>query len=79
VPKIAKELREKLRSTSLEDNREFFNSNTRRKDIPAKSGYYIGYLVAEELAKKYSLAELSRLEGKKLSDEIEQVLVKLEQ
>ena len=77
VPKLAKEIHQKLYSTSREDDAGFFNMTTKRKDIPAKSGYYIGSLVAEELAKKYTLMELARLQGKPLTEEIEAVLTKM--
>jgi hypothetical protein len=78
LPKLAGELRAKLDSKSPEDYRDFFFGNSKREDIPARSGYYVGYLVARELARDRSLPELARLRGKPLREAIEAALRKLE-
>jgi len=78
LPKLAGELRGKLDSKSPEDYQNFFFGNSKREDIPARSGYYVGYLVARELARDRSLPELARLHGKPLRDAIEGVLRKFE-
>jgi TorA maturation chaperone TorD len=78
LPKLAGELRAKLDSKSPEDYQTFFLGNSQRKDLPARSGYYVGYLVARELGRTRSLPELARMQGRPLRDAIEVVLRQLE-
>jgi uncharacterized protein YjaZ len=78
LPRLAQEIREKLDSESRDDYRDFFLGNTPRKDIPPRSGYYIGYLVVEKLARGRSVQELARLGGPQLRTLIEQALRELE-
>jgi hypothetical protein len=54
-----------------------FGGNTGGR-FPRRSGYYVGSLIADQLAKKYSFAELCRLEGSKLKSEMEGALRELE-
>ena len=42
----------------------------RNRPIPRRSGYYIGMLVAQQLAKKYTFAQMCRLAGPHLRAEI---------
>ncbi len=75
LPQLTKMLRDKLDSVSREDIRDFFFiDDDRRKDIPARCGYYVGMLIAEELANKYHLRELARLQGQELRHEIGEAL-----
>jgi hypothetical protein len=47
-------------------------------ETPQRSGYYIGYLVAEKLSKRHSLPELAHMSLLQLKPEIEQALQELE-
>jgi hypothetical protein len=78
MPKLVKELRENLDSTSMDSVRNFLSGSPISKDIPARCGYYIGMLVARELNRKHSLRELARLRDQQLRREIETVLIKIE-
>jgi hypothetical protein len=78
LPKLAAELRARLDSKSPEDYKTFFLGHSQRTDIPARSGYYVGYLVARELGRTHSLPELARLRGPPLREAIESVLRQLE-
>jgi len=78
MPKLAKELRENLDSTSTDTFMNFLSASPKRKDIPARCGYYIGMLVARELNRKHSLRELARLRDQRLRKEIEVALIKIE-
>ena len=78
MPRLAGELRARLDSKSREDYQSFFLGNPQREDIPARSGYYVGYVVARELGRTRSLPELARLRGKPLHDAIDGVLRQLE-
>lgn len=46
-------------------------------EIPPRSGYYIGYKIAEELGKKKSLQKLTQLTGENLRKQMKSVLKKL--
>ncbi len=73
---LAKAVRKNLNTNSDEDiTKFFFNPYT---EFPTNSGYYIGMKVVAEIAKGYSLADLVRLEGDQLYNEIEKALNKLE-
>ncbi len=78
LPQLARELRTRLDSKSPEDYKTFFLGHSQRKDIPARSGYYVGYLVARELGRTHSLPELARLQGRPLRDAIDGVLRQFE-
>jgi hypothetical protein len=78
LPKLAAELRAKLDSKTSEDYQAFFLGNTPRKDIPARSGYFVGYQVARELARTRTLAELAHLHGPGLRTALEEALRRLE-
>jgi len=78
LPKLAKLLRERLDSERDTDYATFFLGNTVREDVPARSGYYVGYRVVERLAGNRPLAELARLKGPALRHEIEAALRELE-
>ncbi len=45
-----------------------------RAGWPSRSGYYLGYLIAENLGRTHSLAELAHLKGPTLRAEIERTL-----
>jgi hypothetical protein len=70
VPLLAREFLGKLESTSADDVRDLFYLSGRRKDIPLRSAYHVGYLVAERLARRHSAAELARLDGVRLRDAV---------
>jgi hypothetical protein len=78
MPKLVRELRENLDSTSMDAVMNFLSGSPKRPDIPARCGYYIGMLVARELNRKHSLRELARLRDPQLRKEIENALIKLE-
>ncbi len=78
LPQLARELRTRLDSKSPEDYKTFFLGHSQRKDIPARSGYYVGYLVARERGRTPSRPELARLQGRPLRDAIDRVLRQFE-
>ncbi|AYA37366.1 hypothetical protein D3Y59_10075 [Hymenobacter oligotrophus] len=79
LPRYARELRAVLDSEKQEDYaRYFLGSMDEQAATPARSGYYLGYLVAEKLAKRHSLQELAHAKLAQLRPEIEQALRELE-
>ena len=78
VASLAKEIREQLDSTSSRINRDYMSASPIRKDLPPRSGYYVGLLVARRLSKQHSLAELVRLRDPELRVDIERALRDIE-
>jgi len=62
LPTIAGELLSKLDSTTQSDQSRYFLGMQKNLDLPQRSGYYVGYLIAQELGKGRSLAELAKLQ-----------------
>ncbi|MBF9237001.1 hypothetical protein I2I05_06295 [Hymenobacter sp. BT683] len=78
LPRYVGPLRAVLNSEKKEDYSRYFMGMDEQAETPARSGYYIGYLVAEKLAKRHSLQELAHAQLKDLLPEIEQALQELE-
>ncbi len=76
VPDIARMFLAKFDSTSSDDAAEFFNAGY-QGELPARSGYLLGYRVCRELGKKYDLKALARLSGDQLRTQIRETVVKL--
>ena len=79
LPKLAGLLREKLDSKEHADYDTFFAGAKEGREIPSRSGYFVGYQVAKKLAGDRSLAELAHLHGPELREAIRGALVELEQ
>ena len=80
VPTMARELSVQLDKVDAATFARFFeggNASARERGWPVRSGYYLGYLVAERLAQRYSLPELAHLQGPVLRREIGEVLAGL--
>ena len=60
LPRIAADLLARLDSTEKSDNARFFLGG-QELDIPSRSGYYLGYLVASEAGRTRSLEELAAM------------------
>ncbi|MBU6298067.1 MAG: hypothetical protein KGJ79_18770 [Alphaproteobacteria bacterium] len=59
---------------------EYFEGGSKRAEsegIPQRSGYYVGYRVAQLLAKRYSLYRLAHLKGTALHREVNRALAEL--
>ena len=76
VPDIARRFLVRFDSVSDDDSAEFFNSGY-QGDLPARSGYLLGYRVCQELGKKYDLKALARLNGDALRVQIRETVVRL--
>jgi uncharacterized protein YjaZ len=53
------------------------NPNLERAGLPPRAGYYVGYRVAQRLARRYSLDELAHLSGRRLQRNITRTLREL--
>jgi len=64
MPRLVRELRENLDSTSTDTFMNFLSAAPKRLDIPKRCGYYIGMLVARETKPEdHSLRETGRAFG----------------
>lgn len=70
LPALAQEMAAKLDSRRVEDTRDFFWMGGERKDIPPRSAYGVGALIADDILKRKSLAAALQLSGEKLRDEV---------
>jgi len=50
-------------STSPDLYQTCFLGNSARKDIPPRSGYYVGLLIARELGKSHNLQQFAEMNG----------------
>jgi len=76
MPVIASRILAKFDSTRDEDHAEFTRGGV-KGDIPARSGYLAGYLMAKDLSGKYSLAQLAHLTVPALRTAIHDELTRL--
>ncbi|WP_448569742.1 hypothetical protein [Thalassotalea ganghwensis] len=60
------DLKAKLFSTDEEHYKAYFNFKADETGLPPRRGYYLGYLIAQELGKKYSLQALAKMNAKQL-------------
>jgi hypothetical protein len=67
---VARELGTKLDSRSVADTRDFFWLDGARTDIPPRSAYAVGALVAEDVLARRGLAAALRLSGTELRGEV---------
>jgi len=83
LPQLAHEFREKMDSTSRVDYARYFlgrrPAEADSATIPPRAGYYLGYLVAAELAKKHDLLWLAHAKPSALHGEIEKALRAIEE
>jgi hypothetical protein len=80
LPRYVRAMRAVLDSEKKDDYaRYFLGGMDEQAETPARSGYYIGYLVAEKLARRHTLLDLARAQLGQLRPEIDQALQELEQ
>ena len=79
APRLARALRNN-NASNLALYAEYFEAGSRQAKedgIPQRSGYYVGYRVAELMAKHHSLYQLAHLRGQALHREINEALDEL--
>jgi hypothetical protein len=77
LSQIARELLQNMDSTSPDLYQTFFLGSSARKDIPPRSGYYVGLLIARELGQSHSLQQLAKMNGESLRSTIRSHLQKM--
>lgn len=78
LSKLARRLLDHADSTNPNDYLDLFSVEQAPSGIPARSGYFVGYLVAEKLARTRSLVDLVHLRGQDLKMAVLSVLSELE-
>jgi hypothetical protein len=77
LSQLATELRAEADSTDQKMYANFFYGQHERQDLPSRSGYYVGYRVAAQLAEGRTLPALARLHGDPLKAEVLAALARL--
>ena len=77
LPEMAAELRREMGSNDERIRRIYFGAEPNDTPIPPEAGYYVGFFVAESLAKERPLAELARLQPRAVFPLIERELARL--
>jgi uncharacterized protein YjaZ len=62
------ELRQHLGEQHEATYGRFFQGGNAPEGCPSRAGYYIGFLIAQDLSKRYSLQQLARLKGDELHE-----------
>jgi hypothetical protein len=71
LPSLASDLLLHMDETNLAVFNTYFaygDEDVQRRGLPWRSGYYVGYLVAKDLARRHTLAALAHLKGSRLHD-----------
>jgi len=63
MPAIAAELLAHLGERDESTYARYFEGSKPRDGYPARSGYYVGVLIAQDLSKRYTLGQLAHLKG----------------
>jgi hypothetical protein len=74
LPALAADLLRNLRSKDPDEYDKYFLGNGTDKNIPGRSGYFVGFLVASRLGQSSTPLALAHLHGPELRSQIEQVL-----
>ncbi|HEV8658650.1 MAG TPA: DUF2268 domain-containing putative Zn-dependent protease [Thermoanaerobaculia bacterium] len=74
LPRIAHELVQHLDSPSRDDYRKFFLGSEPNADPPQRSGYYVGYLIAERIGRDRRLRDLAKMPPDEVRRTAEEVL-----
>jgi hypothetical protein len=61
VKELSAEILRVLESTKPNDYRTYFTSGGTNADVPKRCGYYIGYLVAQEIGRNLAVQEMAKL------------------
>lgn len=78
ISSLARRLLEHADSINPNDYLDLFSVEQKPSGIPARSGYFVGYRVAEVLARTRSLVELVHLQGPELRQAVLSVLAELQ-
>lgn len=74
LPRLARDVRDKLGSRDFTDFQDYFDGGSKRPDVPVRAGYYIGLVVVRDTATRMSLVEMAQLKGEDLRREVRAAL-----
>lgn len=76
MPELAKKIIDNFDNGSPDVWKPFMSASKVNDEIPPRSGYYVGYKIAEELGEKMSLRKMTKLNGENLKKEMKKILIK---
>jgi hypothetical protein len=79
LSKIAADLLANFESTDWQYHTKYFAVLSKDPLIPPRAGYYIGYLLAQRLAKQYTLEQLVRMQNDQFAPKLRAELEKMAQ
>ena len=68
------EVQRLLLSTNSADYKRYFLMSSQDKKTPKRAGYYLGYLIAHNLALKFSMSELIQMDEKEIFSSIQKAI-----
>jgi hypothetical protein len=74
LPKLAHDINSILELTDPQLNFKYFNIASDEKSVPARSGYYVGYLAVKEIAKRASVKEMTGWQSERIIPELRKAL-----
>jgi len=74
LPSLAADLLQNLRSKDPDEYEKYFSGSVTDKNIPARSGYFVGFLIASRLGQSSTPLALAHMHGPELRSQIEQAL-----
>jgi hypothetical protein len=77
LPKLVNELLDNFDSLDHQEYAAFFYSSNGRKDIPQRSGYFVGLRIAQSLGATRTLKQLATLHGSELKEAVRRALAQL--
>ena len=77
LPTLAADLLRNLRSKDPAEYDKYFLGNGTDKNIPGRSGYFVGFLIASRLGQSSTPLALAHLHGLELRNQIEEALKSL--
>jgi hypothetical protein len=77
LAQIASDLLQHLHEEDKATYNHYFVANQQPQGYPPRAGYYVGFLIAQNLASRYTLPQLAKLKGDELTDVIIQELREL--
>ena len=78
MPAIAAELLANLEERNESTYARYFEGSHPPEGYPPRAGYYVGFLIAQDLSNRYSLGQLAHLKGPPLHDAIVSSLQRLQ-
>lgn len=77
LPLLAADLKKNMGGNDHRLQRIYFGAEPNDTQVPPEAGYYVGFLIAENLSREYSLGELARMPADRVYGLVEKELTRL--